>query len=78
MCLGDPQPGTRQYFDIPVKLPSAEVLPKTYALLLAVYVEGGSIPIPTPGVDLSVVYELTINDPEAPVVIEDVLYLQTI
>ncbi|HJP04336.1 MAG: hypothetical protein CL799_11265 [Chromatiales bacterium] len=76
--LGDPQPGTRQYFDIPVKLPSAEVLPKTYALLLAVYVEGGSIPIPTPGVDLSVVYELTINDPEAPVVIEDVLYLQTI
>ncbi|MDP6437833.1 MAG: hypothetical protein QF790_08635 [Gammaproteobacteria bacterium] len=76
--LGDPQPGTLQSFDIPVKLPRAEALPKTYALLLAVYVEGGSHPIPTPGVDLSVVYELTINDAEQPVVIEDILYLKTI
>jgi hypothetical protein len=61
-----------------VKLPPDDVLPKTYTLMLAVYVEGGSIPIPTPGIDHNVIYELTVTDSTTPITIPDVLFLQVV
>jgi hypothetical protein len=42
-----------------------------------VYVVGGTMPIPTPGIDHSQVYEITISDSTKPIVIPDVIFLET-
>jgi predicted esterase len=75
--LGAAAPGTQATLDIPVDLPPDSALPATYTLVLAVYVVGGSMPIPTPGIDHSQVYEITISDSTKPVVIPDVIFLET-
>ena len=70
--------GTQQTFDIPVILPPESRLPMDYTLLLAVYVEGGSFPIPAAGVDHNVIYKLTVSDSTTPILIPDVLVLQPV
>jgi predicted esterase len=70
--------GTQQTFDIPVILPPESRLPQNYTLVLAVYVEGGSFPIPTAGVDHNVIYELTVNDSTTPILISEVLVLEPV
>ncbi len=71
-------PGTQVTFDIPVQLPSDSLLPNDYSLVLAVYVEGGSFPIPTPGVDHNINYELTVTDSTTPIFIPDTLFLEPV
>jgi hypothetical protein len=44
--------------------------------VLAVYVEGGSIPIPTPGVDHNAIYEIAINDSTTLIIVDDVIFVQ--
>jgi predicted esterase len=74
--LGPATPGSQATLTIPVNLPPDTVLPATYTLVLAVYVVGGSIPIPTPGIDHSQIYEITLEDSTTPVVITDVIVLE--
>jgi predicted esterase len=76
--LGVVTPGTRAIYDIPVKLPADSQLPNTYALLLAVYLEGGTFPIPTAGLDLNALAEVTIFDSTTPITVDEVLVLELI
>ena len=76
--FGEVVPGTQATYDIPVSLPDESLLPQDYTLVLAVYVEGGTFPIPTPGVDHNVIYDLTVNDSTTPIVISDVLVLEPV
>jgi polyhydroxybutyrate depolymerase len=76
--LGPAVPGTQVTLNIPVEMPDDEDLPDTFTLLIAVYVVGGSIPIPTPGVDHNVAYQLTVNDSTTPIVIPEVLLLEPV
>ena len=70
--------GTQQTFNIPVILPPESRLPQNYTLVLAVYVEGGSFPIPTAGVEHNDIYELTVYDSTTQIVISDVLVLEPV
>jgi hypothetical protein len=76
--LGADLPGTQRTLEIPVRLPQEVKLPENYTLVLAVYVEGGSIPIPTPGVDHNAIEDVSVNDSTTPIVLTDVLYLEAI
>lgn len=71
-------PGTEEDFVIPVTLPPEDKLPADFVFVLAVYVEGGTFYIPTPGIDHNVIYPVTINDPTTPIVIPEVLYLEPV
>jgi len=44
-----------------VNLPPESALPDEFTLVIAVYVVGGWIPIPTPGIDHSLVYPLALR-----------------
>jgi len=48
-------------------------LSATYKMQFSIYVEGGSQPIPTPGVDHKVIYEITFVDQTTPVIISETL-----
>ncbi|MGI9309848.1 MAG: hypothetical protein ACR2P6_11335, partial [Gammaproteobacteria bacterium] len=77
--LGDATPGTQITLDMmPVKLPPDDELPANFTMVLAVYVEGGSSPIPTPGIDHNVIYDITINDSTMPIIIDDILFLEPV
>ena len=76
--FGPAEPGTQATFDIPVSLPPDTALPASYTLVIAVYVIGGSQPIPKPGVDHNQIYEITINDSTTPIVIPDVIFLEVV
>jgi len=76
--LGDPQPGTQATVVIPAELPPDDVLPADFTLVLAVYVEGGTFYIPTPGIDHNVIHPVTINDSTSPIVIDEVLQVEPV
>ena len=59
-------------------MPDDEDLPDSFTLVIAVYVVGGSIPIPTPGIDHNLAYQLTVNDSTTPVIIPEVLLLEPV
>jgi hypothetical protein len=73
--LDNPAPGTEEVFEIPVTLPPDSALPASFVFVLAVYIEGGSFYIPTPGIDHNALYPITINDSTTPIIIDDVLYV---
>ena len=76
--LDDPQPGTEESFVIPVELPPEDVLPASFVFVLAVYIEGGTFYIPTPGIDHNVIYPITINDSTTPIVVDAVWYIEAV
>jgi hypothetical protein len=71
--FGAALPGTEETLVIPVELPPDDLLPASFILVIAVYVEGGTFYIPTAGIDHNVIYPITINDSTTPIVVPEVL-----
>jgi poly(3-hydroxybutyrate) depolymerase len=46
---------------------------RSYKLAFSIYVEGGSRPIPTPGVDHMVLFQITFSDTGTPIIIQETL-----
>jgi len=67
-------PGTSQTLQFPVRMPSSTDprfgYPKTYALVVLAYVEGGGATVPARGIDHFGFQEIDLNDPLTPVVVE--------
>jgi predicted esterase len=74
---GDVAPGSVVSYEVPIKYVS-ETFPGTYAFSVVMYVADGGNPIPLPGKDLIVLQDVDVVDRNLPVIIDNVLELETI
>lgn len=70
--------GDERSYQIPVKYLGFNGFPGSYALDIAIYVEGGSFPIPAAGVDQTVLVDVELVDAGTPIVVPGVLTLEPV
>jgi predicted esterase len=70
--------GDERSYQIPVKYLGFDGFPGRYALDIAIYVEGGSFPIPAAGVDQTVLADVDLVDAGTPIVVPGVLTLEPV
>lgn len=70
--------GDERSYQIPVQYLGFEGFPGSYALDIAIYVEGGSFPIPAAGVDQTVLVDVDLVDATTPIVVPGVLTLEPV
>ena len=70
--------GDERSYQIPVKYLGFDGFPGRYALDIAIYVEGGSFPIPAAGVDQTVLVDVDLVGASTPIVVPGVLTLEPV
>ncbi len=73
--------GDERAYEIPIRYQDfggAVTFPGTYTVNLVIYVEGGSFPIPAPGVDYTLYVDVDLADKTTPVIIPGVLTLEPV
>jgi predicted esterase len=70
--------GDQRSYQIPIQYPDNVTFPGEYTLDIAIYVEGGSFPIPASGVDQTALIDVALTDRSTPVVIPTPLILEPV
>ncbi|MBL8202377.1 MAG: hypothetical protein JNK40_15525 [Chromatiales bacterium] len=70
--------GDERSYQIPIQYPDNVTFPGEYTLDIAIYVEGGSFPIPASGVDQTALIDVSLTDRSTPVVVPVPLTLEPV